>query len=116
MVDSTCRHYVTVDVTDWQRPSELQDPEGLLDILRETVPDARYVTLVFDVDRSRRLWLQDIQPHISYDHGMKIVSELRDSGVLLWFAEEHAAYTEHGWIDVEALEGEPMPKPHSSHG
>jgi hypothetical protein len=108
----TCRHYTTVDWPSVKLPEELEDPEGLLVILAEEVPDARFVTLVFDVTTTRSLQLIDIQPHVSHQHGMDILARLRSEGASLWFAEEHAAWTDHGWIDVEALEGEPMLRAH----
>jgi hypothetical protein len=43
---------------------------------------------------------------------MRIVRRLNANGVRLWFDEDHAALTDGGWIDVEALEGEPMTRAH----
>ena len=48
----------------------------------------------------------------AYPCSEAVVRRLQDAGLTVWFAEEHAAWTDQGWIDVEALEGEPMERPH----
>jgi hypothetical protein len=48
----------------------------------------------------------------AYPASADLVQELKQIGVRPWFPEEHAAWTDRGWIDVEALEGEPMPRSH----
>jgi hypothetical protein len=111
---ATCRHYATVGPPHTIEPpiEGMNDPEHLLVDLVECVPDAQYVTLVIDVDTNRALRLVDVLPHISHEHGMRIVRQLKANGVFLWFDQEHAALTDKGWIDVEALEGEPMTRAH----
>jgi hypothetical protein len=70
------------------------------------VPDANYVTLVFDVTDTRVLRLVEVLPHVSNADGMRIIRELKAAGLRMWFAQDHAALTDQGWVDVEALEGE----------
>lgn len=111
---TTCRHYATVGPPHTIEPpiEGMEDPEHLLVDLVECVPDAQYVTLVFDVETNRALRLVGVRPHVSYADGLDIVGQLNADGVSLWFPENHAALTDQGWIDIEALEGEPMPRAH----
>jgi hypothetical protein len=101
---ATCRHYVTVGPP--HTIQGLEDPEHLLVDLAECMPDAQYVTLVFDVTSTRTLRLLDVHPHTAHAMCMSIVRELNAAGVRLWFAEEHAALTDSGWIDIETLDGD----------
>jgi hypothetical protein len=105
---TTCRHYATVGPPHTVKPpiEGMEDPELLLVDLVECVPDARYVTLVFDVTSIRALRLVEVRPHVSHADGLRIVSELNAAGVSLWFPQNHAALTDQGWIDVEALDGD----------
>jgi hypothetical protein len=104
---TTCRHYATVGPPHTIAPPQgMEDPEHLLVDLVECVPDANYVTLVFDVTDTRVLRLVEVLPHVSNADGMRIIRELKAAGLRMWFAQDHAALTDQGWVDVEALEGE----------
>jgi hypothetical protein len=105
---TTCRHYATVGPPHTIEPpiEGMEDPEHLLVDLVECVPDAQNVTLVFDVTSTRVLRLAEVLPHISQADGMRIIRELKAAGLRMWFPQEHAALTDQGWIDVEALEGD----------
>jgi hypothetical protein len=37
---------------------------------------------------------------------------LNEAGITRWWAQEHAAWTNRGWIDIEALAIQPAPRPH----
>jgi hypothetical protein len=111
---TTCRHYANIDVTVTPPNTieGLEDPEQLLVVLTECVPDAKYVTLVFDVTNMRALRLVDVQPWVSEEDGLHIGQQVRAAGASFWFPQDHAAFTDNGWIDVEALEGEPLRRAH----
>ena len=98
----SCRHYLTSAVSDL--PADVADPDGLL----EGLAPGTLVTAVVDVTApDRQLLVREVEPA-----RMALVERLKRAGITRWWAQEHAAWTERGWIDVEALEGEPMLRPH----
>ena len=106
-IETTCRHYATVGPPHTIEPplEGMEDPEQLLVDLVECVPDAQYVTLVFDVTSTRALRLVEVRPQVSQADGMRIVQELKAAGVRMWFPQDHAALTDQTWIDVEDARG-----------
>jgi hypothetical protein len=98
----TCTHYVTCVVGDF--PHEVSDPDGLL---ARCEPGALVTAVVNVTAPERQVIVREVYPT-----SFEVVRQLKHSGVRLWSAEDHAAWTDRGWLDIEALEGEAMPRPH----
>jgi hypothetical protein len=88
-------------------PAGLEDPERLLDRFQP----GELVTILFDVfppPPERRLLVRAAGPASGVQGGQLKTAEagLKHAGWSMWWAEEHAAWTARGWLDIEALEGE----------
>ena len=98
----SCRHYVSAQRAYFR--GNVVDPDGRLELFEASA----LVTVVVEVTApDGQLVVRE-----AYPCSEAVVRHLQDAGLTLWFAEEHAAWTDQGWIDVEALEGEPMERPH----
>jgi hypothetical protein len=104
-VSTACRHYLT-GTPDRFLAADVVDPDGHLE-LNGLKPSA-LVTAVIEVTApDRRLVVR-----AAYPTSRALIRQLKSAGLTMWQSEEHAAWTDYGWIDIEALEGEPMERPH----
>jgi hypothetical protein len=85
-------------------PVDVADPEELL---AEFGP-RELVTVVVDVTAPER----QLVVRAAYPTNPAIVHQLTRAGMCLWSGVDHAAWTDHGWLDIKALDGEPMARSH----